>query len=581
MSEPIRQPGREQAALREIGHTTISRALAWGLTVAFLATIFSVPLIQNVHEVAEHLSGRRESAVPGCLEIFRAGPRAVASAQSKPGPFGSLRGANAALLREIHRFEDALEEDSVTSQAIQPPAQAVLTGWLGAGNEQAYVGTDGWLFYRPGIDYLTGPGFLQPRQLARRADEGSEWAPAPQPDPTKAIGQFHRQLARRGIRLIVMPTPGKASVHGEFFSGRYSDHTGYPHSRPLQNPSFAKFVAALEREGVVVLDVAESLVGAKLDSGPGRGHHPPQYIATDTHWRPEAMALAAGALARCINEHVKLAPVRPAGLKREAAEVSCLGDITVMLNLPAGQKLYPPETVRIQQVLTARGELWRPTESADVLVLGDSFSNIYSLETMGWGGSAGLVEQVSFLLQRPVDRIVRNSDGAFAARQALGRELAQGRDRLAGKKVVVWQFAARELFVGDWKLMNMTLGEARPGRFFVPAPGSERIVSGTVRAVSLAPRPARVPYRDHIVAVHLIDVETADGTVGGREAVVYVWSMREKVLTAAARYREGQRVRLRIRPWADVADEHGRINRSELDSEELLGEEPCWGEEVR
>ena len=94
-------------------------------------------------------------------------------------------------------------------------------------------------------------------------------------------------------------------------------------------------------------------------------------------------------------------------------------------------------------------------------MLGDSFANIYSLEMMNWGCAAGLAEQLSFALNRPVDTILRNDDGAYATREMLSRELAQGEDRLAGKKVVVWQFAARELAVGDWKLLDMTLKQSR------------------------------------------------------------------------------------------------------------------------
>ena len=67
---------------------------------------------------------------------------------------------------------------------------------------------------------------------------------------------------------------------------------------------------------------------------------------------------------------------------------------------------------------------------SDVLVLGDSFSNIYALESMAWGTSAGLVEQLSYLLRRPVDRIVQNDDGAFATRAML----QQNPQRLDGKK---------------------------------------------------------------------------------------------------------------------------------------------------
>ena len=78
--------------------------------------------------------------------------------------------------------------------------------------------------------------------------------------------------------------------------------------------------------------------------------------------------------------------------------------------------LFPPEAVWLRRVLQPDGSPWRPSRDADVLVLGDSFSNIYSLESMGWGDSAGFVEQLSYVLRRPVDRLVQNDEGAFATR---------------------------------------------------------------------------------------------------------------------------------------------------------------------
>jgi alginate O-acetyltransferase complex protein AlgJ len=44
-----------------------------------------------------------------------------------------------------------------------------------------------------------------------------------------------------------------------------------------------------------------------------------------------------------------------------------------------------------------------------------------------------------------VDRITQNDEGAFATRQLLQRDP----DRLTGKRVVVYEFAARELALGD------------------------------------------------------------------------------------------------------------------------------------
>ena len=129
-------------------------------------------------------------------------------------------------------------------------------------------------------------------------------------------------------------------------------------------------------------------------------------------------------------------------------------DITAMLDLPTGQTLYPPERVALRYVVDEAGNPWRPSQDADVLLLGDSFTNIYSLATMGWGEGAGLAEQLSYVLQRPVDRIVQNDQGAHATRGLLHRELAAGTDRLAGKRVVIWQFAAREFAAGDWKVIG-------------------------------------------------------------------------------------------------------------------------------
>jgi alginate O-acetyltransferase complex protein AlgJ len=100
-------------------------------------------------------------------------------------------------------------------------------------------------------------------------------------------------------------------------------------------------------------------------------------------------------------------------------------------------------------VVQADGSPWRSSREADVLVLGDSFSNIYTLESLGWGTSAGFVEQLSYGLRRPVDRLVQNDQGAFATRAMLGRDSR----RLDGKRVLVYQFAARELAFGDWQVI--------------------------------------------------------------------------------------------------------------------------------
>jgi hypothetical protein len=125
---------------------------------------------------------------------------------------------------------------------------------------------------------------------------------------------------------------------------------------------------------------------------------------------------------------------------------------------------------------------------------------------------------------------LRNSDASFATREILSNELARGRDRLAGKKLVIWEFAARELSFGNWKLLDLKLGEAKPSRFLSLKAGEEIEVSGTVESISPVPRPGTVPYKDHIEALHLVDIAGADARDAAEshaQAVVYLWSMRD------------------------------------------------------
>ena len=90
-----------------------------------------------------------------------------------------------------------------------------------------------------------------------------------------------------------------------------------------------------------------------------------------------------------------------------------------------------------------------------MLILGDSFTNVFSDPRLGWGASAGLAERLSFHLELPVDRIALNAGGAHASREALARDLEGGRRRLAATEVVIYQFAERELSQGDWRRVDL------------------------------------------------------------------------------------------------------------------------------
>jgi alginate O-acetyltransferase complex protein AlgJ len=548
--ETHRKLSREEEAELALKHTVYTPGTRWLLITLFFLTITSVPAIQ----FAVELRSPRPSGGLATFDVYKALPawtkiRAVRSAADL---WDLLPRA-----AELKAAEKAIESESVVSAWLLPHVQSVLTGKLRAGNEQVYLGRDAWLFYRPDVDYITGPPFLDASQMRHRARVNRV-----QPDPMKAIVDFRNQLAVRGIDLIAMPVPMKPGIDGNKFSARAEE------SAPLHNASFTEFKARLENAGVRVFDPGPSMMRRKAGAS--------FYLESDTHWRPETMEFAAENLAALIPPSTS---TQRAPLKVTEKEINGLGDIARMLRLPPSQNLYRPEKVTIHEVLPGNA-LWRPSNNADILLLGDSFSNIFSLDALGWGESAGFAEHLSRALGgRPLDCILRNSDAAFATREILSRDLARGRDRLAGKKLVVWEFAARELAFGDWKMIEMKLGQPAPARFFVPKTNEEVVVSGTVEAVSSIPRPGTVPYKDHILALHLTDLAAEGSRQEERvESLVYLWSMRDNILTPAARLRSGDHVTLRLRAWADVTEQYEKINRSEIDDLAVQLEEPAWGE---
>jgi len=550
--ETHRRLTREEEAELALKRTVFAPGTQTLLVTLFVLTITVLPLLQLVTE----LRAPRTGGWLPMFDVFKTLPT-TAKLKSVANVWDVWHLLPRA--EEIKSAEKTLETDSVVSKWLLPRVQAVLAGRLRAGNEQVYLGRDGWLFYRPDVDYVTAPGFLTPARLKQRAH-----AARIQPDPLKAILQFRNQLSARGIDLLVVPIPTKPTIDGEMLSARVR-----PGSE-LQNASYADWGARLTATGVRVFDPAAALLQRKAAGG-----NAPAYIETDTHWQPETMEFVAQQLAATL--HLQ-ASDRMDSLRVTEKEITGRGDVARMLRL-SGDDLYSTQKITIRQI-TNGSSLWRPSRDSDVLVLGDSFANIFSLEALGWGESAGLVEHLSHSLGgRPLDCILRNSDGAFATREMLAHELARGRDRLAGKKLVIWEFAARELAFGDWKLLDLKLGRAQTAQFFSPQPSEVVEATGTIEAVSLVPQPGIAPYRDHIMALHLTDIAIPGRTRSESvQVVVYLWSMRDNVWTPAARLRSGDRVSLRLQAWADVSAQYEQINRSEIDEPELQLEEPVWGE---
>ena len=592
MKPPTKRLTREQVAELEIGHTDLTSAQARVLVFGFLLILAVVPIARQI------------TAFTGHGDVGWSVLAETARESLVTGRQTSLLQANRTLLQGMNRFESQLGERSHLQALLLPPTQALFTGLLNTGNEEVYTGLGGWLFYRPAIDHLIGPGFLEPKQLQARRQSGNEWEAPPQPDPVVAILDFAAQLAERGIKLVVVPVPAKASIHPEKFTARYP-----PGAAPIHNASHEQFLAELENprlfldnrlEGyreimrnpanratyeaalarlqatcraddgslVTVFDPAERLAQEARATGQ------PQFLSTDTHWTSAAMELVAKRLAEWVAARTALPTQTRAGTTQVAGTAKHAGDLVSMLKLPPTNTRYPavPQSLH---VVTSGKEPWAADPTADILLLGDSFSNIYSDPSLEWGESAGFAEHLSHALDRPIDAIRQNGGGANAARAELANELRRGHDRLAGKKLVIWEFAARELSAGDWRLLSLKVGKRSPAA--QPTKAAFRQVSGIVKAMAPLPRPGQTPYKDHIIWVHLTDI-TGDASLAGGSALVYLRSMRDGKLTEVARLRKGRRAQISLQSWENVKTQYGRIRREEPTDDDLILEEPFWGE---
>ena len=368
------------------------------LIASFLLLLAVVPAVQLVSEV------RGGEAVQE-LDVFRS--------------FPTVEGLTA--------YERALEDNSVMAEAARKRCQWVALVTLGTGTQNAVVGRQRTMFYRPSVDAVVAPGFM--------GDTEKEGHPVP------AIVGFRDMLTGHGVELLVLAVPGKETIYPEWLSPRYPVGSG-----PPANVDMARFVEEMERQGVWLIDPTEALWEAK-----SRGEI---YLRGDSHWTPEGLDVVADEVARSVVQWMPGLAGRRGDLEIVATAVTRRGDLYDMLKLPELPTPFGPQQVTVRRVMDGEtGEPLEPDAEAAIVLLGDSFTNIYSLEGMGWGGQAGLGEQLALRLGQSVDIIAQNDGGVNTARATLCRR----GDPLGGKRLVIWQFAARDLVVsnGEWEMIDV------------------------------------------------------------------------------------------------------------------------------
>jgi hypothetical protein len=376
-----------------------SRVKQFFLIIAFIATICSASLSQLIFDLVDR-------QIPQIAELFIQKPTKA----------------------NLRAFETDLQDNCRMAKRLRTCMQYAHFRILGELGDKVVLGRSGWLFYKPAVQYLIEP-----------------WSPETdhiQGDIFSAIMSFRDQLAKRGIRLLVVPVPNKASVYPDMLTRR-ARHTEEP-----VNYKTLEIISLLRQAGIEVVDLfavfKEARVSLPLNDNTS------YYLPQDTHWSHEGMRLAAKTVGQKILE---LGWVRKGQTEYtlKPVEIERQGDILRMIQVPQIENIFEPERIECIQVVSATtNQLYQDDPLSEVLVLGDSFIRIYSQDEPG---AAGFVEHLAYELESAVASIVNDGGASTLVRQQLSRN----RNLFANKKVVVWQFVERDIRFGTegWQIVPL------------------------------------------------------------------------------------------------------------------------------
>jgi hypothetical protein len=357
----------------------IGRGTAVALTIAFLFMIVG----------------------PGAWALF---------VQLQPGSTLRQNFANISSPAVSNAVSDALLNESAPSRWLRSNWESTYSSWSGDPVGNVLIGRDGFLFYLPDFNVCTGAPIL-----ARR-----------QPDYVSNIVAYDQAMRSRGIHLVVMPIPAKTAILASKLCPAYPQSAG-----PALNSDYRRWIETLRSRGVDILDLTDDFWKMAIN-----GNTP--FLPQDSHWTPEATAVAAGRLAESVPPFLGTYPRQL--FTTRTITIQTQGDLVGLLGLNGDFKHWPPMVIQERQVLQ-NGQPANAGDEAKVLVIGDSYAMIGSLPEGSSQGSAGLSHQLMLRLGAGVQLIAGSGLAFPGARQALARNP----QALTQKKVVIWEFTSRLL----------------------------------------------------------------------------------------------------------------------------------------
>ena len=388
----------------------IGKSTAWTCIFLFLLIITLPPVYRNILAISK-----------GFVTSENSNPAAIPSGWVPVKELFNIQ-TGKGIVQHLKDFEDNLEEAPFTDPPRRLIQRALVNSPLREGNRKTRIGKEGWLYLQTALDALTGYGPIKAEPDSVAKDPSRK----PWRAPLEAIRTFAGQLNELGVELILVPIPVKPMI--------YPEYIGEATTSPLTHPDAATFYEKISTlPNVEVIDLSDAFWKLKDSTR--------VFLKQDTHWTPAAMELAA----ETISKHIAAKPWHQPDHNFNPADRQTrqsLGDLVEKLDIGPG--IFTLESVEVTPVTGKTRD-----QNSPIILLGDSFTNIYS-DAIGldWGTGAGLAEHLALRLGTPLDVIAINGGAATGVRQALAQRKGS-MSMMKKKKVLVWTIAARDLMLSE------------------------------------------------------------------------------------------------------------------------------------
>jgi alginate O-acetyltransferase complex protein AlgJ len=298
-------------------------------------------------------------------------------------------------------------------------------------------GAEGWFFLSNDIRFLSVGQFWGADAAKVSRAHKPESA-----DPIPAIVDFHDQLKRRGIDLLLMPVPPKAAIYPEKILPDVDLHG------ETAAPYLARFYDELRKREIDVVDLSPVFLQNRANE------HGPVFCKTDTHWSGLGCVLAAQTIKEKIGE--KLAAQPRKNYSAEWKETTIKGDLGDLAG--SNTKKPEPEKIAVRTISDKEtgGAAINPDPNSPLLIIGDSHTLVFHDFL---GEKSGLLDQLAYEIGVAPDLIGTRGSGSTSVRISLYRRARKDPGYLAKKKVIVWCFAAREFTESDQGWDRVPVGQ--------------------------------------------------------------------------------------------------------------------------